>query len=195
MVREEGAECLCLGAESLLVSGVCVVLVMVMVIVVHMKLIGDRDVGFLRYWTVSNIPLFVLAAPILGIMATSAVWGLTRRSGATVLESGNEKNKDDGNSEDEQSQQQQQARRVVLRLAIPQLVLAVMALTSYHVQIITRLSSGYPVWYWWLASMMSENREIVVFGKKWQLARVISRWMMVYAIVQGGLFVSFLPPA
>ena len=34
-------------------------------------------------------------------------------------------------------------------LALPQVTLAVLALTSYHVQIINRLSSGYVVWYWW----------------------------------------------
>lgn len=159
-----------------------------MVVLVGMELIRDRNVGFLRYWTVSNIPLFVLAAPMLAIMATSAIWGLTRGRGSTRAEAGNGK-------AGERAQRQERARRVVLRLAIPQLVLTVMALTNYHVQIITRLSSGYPVWYWWLASMMSENREIVMFGKKWQLARVITRWMVVYAVVQGGLFVSFLPPA
>ncbi|KAI4124990.1 MAG: hypothetical protein LQ347_005520 [Umbilicaria vellea] len=114
-------------------------------------------------------------------MATSAIWGMTRRSGSTREKTG------DGKTA-EGARQQERARRVVLRLAIPQLVLAVMTLTTYHVQIITRLSSGYPVWYWWLASMMSQNREMVVFGKKWQLARVITRWMVVYAIVQGGLF-------
>lgn len=157
-------------------------------VVVGTRLMGVRNVGFLRYWTVSNIPLFLLAAPMLAIMATSAIWGMTRRSGSTREKTG------DGKTA-EGARQQERARRVVLRLAIPQLVLAVMTLTTYHVQIITRLSSGYPVWYWWLASMMSQNREMVVFGKKWQLARVITRWMVVYAIVQGGLFVSFLPPA
>ena len=25
--------------------------------------------------------------------------------------------------------------------------------------------------------------------------RIISRWMIIYALVQGGLFASFLPPA
>ena len=171
------------------------VMVIVTVMVMVVELIGTRGVGFFRYWTVSNLPLFVLAAPMLYIMVTSAVWGLTRGSGSTTVQSGK---RDDGiePSESERMESQaKRARRVVLRLAIPQLVLAVMALTSYHVQIITRLSSGYPVWYWWLASMIGENREIALFGRKWQLAKGISRWMVVYAIVQGGLFVSFLPPA
>ena len=79
--------------------------------------------------------------------------------------------------------------------AIPQISLAALALTSYHVQIITRLSSGYPVWYWWVASLTLENQKISLKGREWGTAMVISRWMIIYAIVQGGLFASFLPPA
>ena len=79
--------------------------------------------------------------------------------------------------------------------AIPQIALAALALTSYHVQIITRLSSGYPVWYWWVASLIIENQKISLKGREWGTAKVISRWMIIYAIVQGGLFASFLPPA
>ena len=84
---------------------------------------------------------------------------------------------------------------IVLRLALPQIILATLALTSYHVQIITRLSSGYPVWYWWLASLILENRETSLMGREWSTACIISKWMVIYAIVQGGLFASFLPPA
>ena len=79
--------------------------------------------------------------------------------------------------------------------AAPQIALAALALTSYHVQIITRLSSGYPVWYWWVALLTLDDRKTCLLGRKWGIASVISRWMMIYAIVQGGLFASFLPPA
>ena len=81
------------------------------------------------------------------------------------------------------------------RLSIPQLILALLALTTYHVQIITRLSSGYPVWYWWLASAIVNKRDLVLLGRKWNVSRGIVRWMVLYALVQGGLFASFLPPA
>lgn len=84
---------------------------------------------------------------------------------------------------------------IARRIATPQIVLAVLALTSYHVQIVTRLSSGYPVWYWWLASLILEDHKSSFMGRKWGPAFVISRWMVMYAIVQGGLFASFLPPA
>ncbi|RJE25289.1 hypothetical protein PHISCL_02378 [Aspergillus sclerotialis] len=32
-----------------------------------------------------------------------------------------------------------------------------MAFTSYHVQIINRISSGYPVWYWYIASQLLDH--------------------------------------
>ena len=81
------------------------------------------------------------------------------------------------------------------RFAAPQITVAALALTSYHVQIITRLSSGYPVWYWWVASLILEDRKNSLMGRKLGIALVISRWMVIYAILQGGLFASFLPPA
>ena len=83
----------------------------------------------------------------------------------------------------------------VRRLLVPQLVLAILALTTYHVQIITRLSSGYPTWYWWLASWILEDRKVQVLGKQWSPPKIILQWMICYALIQGGLFASFLPPA
>lgn len=88
-----------------------------------------------------------------------------------------------------------QRQGIVQCLAIPQMILAVLALTTYHVQIITRLSSGYPVWYWWLASMIVENRGLPLLGRKWKMAKLIVKWMVAYSLIQGGLFASFLPPA
>lgn len=88
-----------------------------------------------------------------------------------------------------------QSRRIIQRLAVPQMVLAILALTTYHVQIITRISSGYPVWYWWLTSMILDCREFGLLGETWNVAEVILKWMVLHALTQGGLFASFLPPA
>lgn len=87
------------------------------------------------------------------------------------------------------------SRGIVQQLAVPQMVLAILTLTTYHVQIITRLSSGYPVWYWWLTSMILDCRESYFLGRKWSVAEGISKWIVLYALIQGGLFASFLPPA
>ena len=149
-----------------------------------------RNVGFMRYWTFSNLPLFALAGPMLSILGLSAIWALHRpriRPAARTKRATSPASGAAGGESFRRTQLQ--------KLAIPQLVLAVLALTTYHVQIITRISSGYVLWYWWLASLISEKPQVEVFGKKWNLAETVVRWMVVYAIVQGGLFASFLPPA
>jgi hypothetical protein len=83
------------------------------------------------------------------------------------------------------------AREIVGRIALPQLILAVLALTSYHVQIINRISSGYPVWYWWLATMIVDRHEVQILGRKWNTAKVGLKWMVLHATIQGGLFRHF----
>ena len=148
-----------------------------------------RAVGFLNYWTISNLPLFLLATPMIFILTRSGIWALR---GCSNSEVGAIKGSPD-NIEFGPPLHIDQA--IARCLATPQIVLAILALTSYHVQIITRLSSGYPVWYWWLASLTLEDRESISTGRKWNTSLVISRWMVIYAIVQGGLFASFLPPA
>jgi phosphatidylinositol glycan class V len=154
-------------------------------------LIPTRNLGFLRYWTISNMPLFLLAAPMLFILIQSAVW--TWRSPlATIDATDPSKAHPDIRKLQRDAVDRYSAMR---RIALPQLLLAILALTNYHVQIITRLSSAYPVWYWWLAcSMISSGSQEQRSGKctkPW----LVSRWMVMYALVQGGLFASFLPPA
>lgn len=79
-------------------------------------------------------------------------------------------------------------RMFIRTLAASQTILAVLAITNYHVQIITRVSSGCPVWYWWVAGCLADK------GKQ-SWGKGIAIFMAMYAGVQGGLFASFLPPA
>lgn len=76
----------------------------------------------------------------------------------------------------------------VLTLAMIQTLVAVLAITNFHVQIINRLSSGYPVWYWWVANSLSN-------GETRKTGSMVVVFMIMYASIQGGLFASFLPPA
>ncbi|KAK9850003.1 hypothetical protein MYU51_012769 [Penicillium brevicompactum] len=128
------------------------------------------DVGFLRYWTISNIPLFLLAAPMLVILCRSSWWALTSPSSSSTSPGS-----------------------MLTRLAIPQGILAVMAFTSYHVQIINRISSGYPLWYWYLVTSAVEYETSAL--KKSRILVVAVYGMVAYALIQGVLFGSFLPPA
>jgi phosphatidylinositol glycan class V len=149
----------------------------------------SRDNGFLRYWTVSNIPLFLLAAPMLAILTISAYWAMysiqaqtspkNQAPVAAIVPSG----------------------RLFRSLAFPQLLLAMMALVNHHVQIITRISSGYPIWYIWLAAQImdannkTDSIKMVEKGLSRRTVDAIVKYSVLYALIQGGLFSSFLPPA
>lgn len=186
----------------------------------------NRNVGFLRYWTLPNIPLFLLAAPMLAILVKSALDQLSQRSPpspatATVTVNSDTKSKtppktlaSGSNSSsasdtpssgsvksDEVVTQQlapestttatQQRMQILIRsAAAEQVLLVVLAVSTYHVQIITRISSGYPLWYWWLAQQLIDGHK-----QKKKLGKGIVVFMVMYAAIQGVLFTSFLPPA
>ncbi|KAF9776921.1 ER membrane glycoprotein subunit of the GPI transamidase complex-like protein [Fusarium sp. DS 682] len=131
------------------------------------------DVGFLRYWTPNQIPLFLLAAPMLMILIKSGTEIMREPSrGLRAMTSGTD----------------EQCRLLVRTLAAVQTLLAVLAITNYHVQIISRISSAYPVWYWWVASCLMDK-------KRQRLGYSVVVFITMYAMIQGGLFASFLPPA
>ncbi|KAL2020396.1 hypothetical protein VTK56DRAFT_8439 [Thermocarpiscus australiensis] len=129
------------------------------------------NIGFLRYWTISNLPLFLLATPMLTVLAMSGVELLMPDERLPYAD---------------KPAQSARSSSLVRSAAAAQLLLAVLAVTTYHVQIVTRISSGYPVWYWWLARSL-------IRGDKW--ATRIIMFMVIYASIQGALFASFLPPA
>ncbi|KAI1819465.1 glycosyltransferase family 76 protein [Xylaria intraflava] len=129
------------------------------------------NVGFLRYWTLPNIPLFLLAGPMLLFMSRSGVAFLRNPH---ILKSGI-KNADN-------------LAWFLRSMASAQLLLTVLAVTNYHTQIITRISSGYPLLYLWLANLLSHD-------KTSSTGRWILMYMIMHASIQGVLFASFLPPA
>ncbi|KAL1995748.1 hypothetical protein VTN49DRAFT_614 [Thermomyces lanuginosus] len=129
------------------------------------------NVGFLRYWTLSNLPLFLLAAPMLGLLAASSLFAFQHRLGMKPPDP---------------------VRRALLtRIAIPQALLAFLALTTYHVQTINRISSGYPLWYWYVASLGIES----LASRSRRIFPRVVQSMALYGLVQAALFGSFLPPA
>ena len=130
----------------------------------------------------SNLPLFFIAAPVIIFMMLSGLWAWR---GALLP----------GPKGGAEHRMLQASKQIIQGLAVPQIVLALLALTTYHVQIITRLSSAYPIWYWWLASLVANGSEVKVFGREGSAARIMIQWMVIYSLVQTGLFASFLPPA
>ena len=139
--------------------------------------------GFLRYWTLSNIPLFLLAAPSIFLLLGTALQTLRDQPSSRTAE----KQPDSALT----INRKEQVIHCLRRYAFIQGLLALLALTSFHVQIITRISSGYPLWYFILArSIVGQEKLVGGLKPEW-----VVQWMVMYAIIQGVLFASFLPPA
>lgn len=134
----------------------------------------NRNVGFLRYWTLPNVPLFLLAGPMLYLLAKSGADFFSRPH---IINEGMKNSTVSDN-----------LASLIRSMASAQLLLTVLAITNYHTQIITRISSGYPLWYLWLANQLSHDKT-AGFGKNFVI------FMVMYAGIQGALFASFLPPA
>jgi phosphatidylinositol glycan class V len=83
----------------------------------------------------------------------------------------------------------------VPELALPQLVLAIAAITSFHVQIVNRLASGYPTWYLMVATWLIDQDGFSGNVRSRRRSQWVIRGMLVYAMAQGMLFANFLPPA
>jgi GPI mannosyltransferase 2 len=141
-----------------------------------------RNVGLFRYWTFSNVPLFLLAAPMFAILIRSGFWALSLREGQKTQQVHQR-----GTADKSPKASNYVRTQVLHNLAIAQLMLALLTLTTAHVQIITRISSAYPVWLWYAAAL-SRQRNTLLVG-------LIVKFMVIYAVIQGGLFASFLPPA
>ncbi|KAI5801608.1 GPI mannosyltransferase 2 [Peziza echinospora] len=150
------------------------------------------NVGLFRYWKVSNIPLFLLAAPMLAILIYSGSIALSGKLQLPVQSSPSSSKKNTQPSQDAKANQ----LLLLRKLAIPQVLLAVLAIFSYHVQIINRLGSGCVVWYWWVAvSILGDARGVREQGVAGKLGKWTVRWMVMYGLVQAVLFAGFLPPA
>ncbi|KAI9375286.1 GPI mannosyltransferase 2 [Aspergillus egyptiacus] len=144
-------------------------------------------VGFLRYWTVSNLPLFLIASPMLLILFLSCFWAFSADVPSLSTKTSSKASRVISPSS---------AAPLLIQLAIAQFLLTTMAVTTYHVQIVNRISSGYPLWYWYLAcqavGIPDDTRSKIKYSARFL---VIVQCMMIYALVQATLFGSFLPPA
>jgi phosphatidylinositol glycan class V len=150
-----------------------------------------RNVGLFRYWSLPNIPLFVLAAPMLWVMITSSLTVL--RGHLQPLLHGRPAPQDSATTEPTNNSA---VTHYFPELALPQLVLAIAAITSFHVQIVNRLASGYPTWYMIIATWLIDEQTMPNTGAKLHKRNQwIVRGMITYALAQGMLFANFLPPA
>ncbi|KAL5118517.1 ER membrane glycoprotein subunit of the GPI transamidase complex-like protein [Pleosporales sp. CAS-2024a] len=147
------------------------------------------NIGMFRYWTIPNAPLFVMAAPMLWLLFVSSVTTLRsylqpQLHGRTVPQYGVTTNPPGGTF----------FVHHIPELALPQLVLSIAAITSFHVQIVNRIASGYPTWYMMVATWLVDDSSRLNKTPQ-KPSRWIVRGMLTYAIAQGMLFANFLPPA
>ncbi|KAF1911206.1 GPI mannosyltransferase 2 [Ampelomyces quisqualis] len=148
------------------------------------------NVGLFRYWTLPNVPLFLMAAPMLWLLLISSVTvlrsyfqppfrGRSVPHGSVTLG----------------PKETSAITHDVPELALPQLVLAVTATTTFHVQIVNRLASGYPTWYMMVATWLVQDRQELNNARFRLQHQWVVRGLLVYAMSQGILFANFLPPA
>jgi hypothetical protein len=149
-----------------------------------------RNVGLFHYWTLSNFPLFIMAAPMLWLLLVSSVTVLRcyfqpQFRGCTVPHG----------SVTARTKDTSAITHDVPELALPQLVLAITATTSFHVQIVNRLASGYPTWYVMVATWLVQDRQELSNVRIRPRNQWVVRGLLIYAMTQGILFANFLPPA
>lgn len=184
----------------------------------NMTLILHRNVGFLRYWTLSNAPLFLLAIPVLCLMLSTALIAIFQPSILLPAVQNPQYRKSDATPIERSTDIGDEERFVVLMrcLSLPQAVLAVLTLTNFHVQIINRISSGYPMWYIFLAIMFTSRStataeagssttralplntlsgKVVSLLTQRKVQHLLISSTLLYALIQAGLYASFLPPA
>lgn len=125
------------------------------------------------------MPLFLIAAPLLLTLTWSGSlpFRSSKREGSTEVQT-----------------QLQSTNSILRRLAIPQIVTAFLALTTFHVQIVNRISSGYILWYLHLASYVLKDQAGGV-TKNSKLRKAGISAMIIYACIQAALYSAFLPPA
>jgi phosphatidylinositol glycan class V len=140
------------------------------------------DVGFLRYWTLVQVPNFAIAAPPLAVLFMFSFHHL-RHSVALHLQS--------ISSKGPSSQAHPKHTSIFLHPAltphaIHALFLCTTVLFTSHTQIILRLSPSLPLTYWAAAWLLSE-------APKW------GRWWVGWSLVWGALSVVLwgtgFPPA
>ncbi|KAG7090839.1 hypothetical protein E1B28_009921 [Marasmius oreades] len=124
------------------------------------------DVGFFRYWTVAQIPNFVIAAPPIISITAFSVCVLKQQLDKTTVSPF--------------------ARCSLIPHAMHALIFCSTLLFSAHVQIVLRQASSMPLTYWAAAWLVMEYPQ---FGRWWV------GWSVVWGVISVILWSAFLPPA
>lgn len=147
------------------------------------KILVFRDVGFMSYYEVKQIPNFVLAAPIIAL----SVFGLKAyiQHNATEFWTLGIKKSTHSNSDGYYSS----TLAVFMYLWA---FLLLFATTNMHIQVIIRFFTSVPPLYWYVGNLWIKG---FGEGKHTWMANVVLGYFAIYGLIGIVLFSSFLPPA
>ncbi|KAF8813631.1 mannosyltransferase [Phlegmacium glaucopus] len=131
------------------------------------------NVGFLRYWTINQLPNFLLAAPTLLLIYTYCIYHLQKMLPQLRF-----------------SKSSTPSRSFKLLAidphAIYATILCLLFLVASHTQIVLRLAGSIPLTYWAAAWLVSEHHSL---GRLWVT------WSVLWSVISIVLWSAFLPPA
>ena len=131
------------------------------------------NVGFLRYWTISQLPNFLLAAPSLSLIFAYSIPHLQKMLPEFVFRK---------TSTPSRSFKSLTIDPHVIHATILCLIL----LLASHTQIILRLAGSMPLTYWAAAWLLSKHQTL---GRLWVT------WSVLWSLISIVLWSTFLPPA
>lgn len=142
------------------------------------------NVGFLRYWTLQQLPNFIIAMPPLTLLLTYSTYYLRRAFLLRIRTSLSPTSKDARIAESLQSSPF--LSPTIAPHAIHALAITLMLLFSAHTQIVLRLAASMPFTYWAAAWLLVDYRR---WGNYWV------SWSVLWGAMSIVLWTAFLPPA
>ncbi|PPQ64983.1 hypothetical protein CVT26_015692 [Gymnopilus dilepis] len=154
------------------------------------------NVGFLRYWTPSQLPNFVIAAPPICLIYAFSVHHLSKTPVFGQIASASkpgphksrkgEKGARVGQMEEEGQKPTAFSNPSITPHVIHALIFTSILLFASHTQIILRLAASMPVLYWAAAWLLLEHP---FWGRLWVT------WSVLWSMISVVLWAAFLPPA
>jgi phosphatidylinositol glycan class V len=145
---------------------------------------AGRDVGLFRYWTVLQLPNFLVAAPVL-LLSFAASYTFYRHHTISVIPFVSKPPSPSGN-------------RPFLDIAFtPHIhlhtLLTLLLFFASHVQISLRLAITDPVIFWYAAQLVQDDWERAGGSRKWGLIWI--NYCLVWGFVAIALWAGYYPPA
>lgn len=156
--------------------------------------------GFLQYWTLAQIPNFLIAAPVYALLLSFCLWHVAGalhpqlNSCYSRLTSA-KRGLISSASTDKPSHSDPFLSSSITPHALHSLFLTFTLLFNSHVQIMLRQAASMPVVYWaaaWLFLRDGGDRKV---AGRWGWGRLWVGWSVIWGAISLILWVTFLPPA